>query len=321
MKAYLNDICGPRISEVPEPVPEDDQVLVRSVPVPSIVPTSVSRRGMRMGRWAARARSWKWNGLAKSSRAAPTSRRSRLATGSWDRAAAPLRICARGPGPTAADSCRPGFRAGRGAAHRPDHDARCSGHQRPVAAGSIGACAGRQLGCRADGPSNRQTPGCQARDRIVVRPQAPWTAQGGRRRPRGGFECVRMGRPGSACDGRPGRRPCRRPDLRKGRQSKPACRQGEGRVVNVGRLGGTQGEFDFDLHAARQIRYVGVTFRTRSVQEIRDIFQRVRNDLWPALESGALTLPVDRVFAFDAIGDAFAHVEANRRFGKVVVRL
>ncbi|HWX63325.1 zinc-binding dehydrogenase, partial [Bradyrhizobium sp.] len=37
----------------------------------------------------------------------------------------------------------------------------------------------------------------------------------------------------------------------------------KGRIVNVGRLGGTHADFNFDLHAARRINYIGVTFRTR----------------------------------------------------------
>ena len=37
-----------------------------------------------------------------------------------------------------------------------------------------------------------------------------------------------------------------------------------GRIVNVGRLGGMKGEFDFDLHALKRIDYIGVTFRTRT---------------------------------------------------------
>jgi len=59
----------------------------------------------------------------------------------------------------------------------------------------------------------------------------------------------------------------------------------KGRIVNVGRLGGTHADFNFDLHAARRIHYIGVTFRTRSIEEIRDIFSEVRNDIWPAVES------------------------------------
>src|SRR5207253_5645836 len=53
-----------------------------------------------------------------------------------------------------------------------------------------------------------------------------------------------------------------------------------GRIVNVGRLGGFKGEFDFDLHAMKRIDYIGVTFRTRSVEEVRESVRRTRADLW-----------------------------------------
>jgi len=94
----------------------------------------------------------------------------------------------------------------------------------------------------------------------------------------------------------------------------------KGRIVNVGRLGGTHGDFNFDLHAARRIQYIGVTFRTRSIEEIRDIFTEVQRDIWPAVESRKLQLPIDKVFAFDDIGKAFDRMEANQHLGKIVVR-
>jgi NADPH2:quinone reductase len=95
----------------------------------------------------------------------------------------------------------------------------------------------------------------------------------------------------------------------------------KGRIVNVGRLGGTHADFNFDLHAARRINYIGVTFRTRTIEEIREIFDEVKKDVWPAVEQRKLQLPIDRVFAFDDIGKAFAHMEANRHLGKIVVTL
>ena len=95
----------------------------------------------------------------------------------------------------------------------------------------------------------------------------------------------------------------------------------KGRIVNVGRLGGTRAEFNFDLHAARRIDYVGVTFRTRTIEEVREIFDEVRKDLWGAVESRKLQLPIDKVFSFDEIGKAFEHMEANRHLGKIVVTL
>ena len=95
----------------------------------------------------------------------------------------------------------------------------------------------------------------------------------------------------------------------------------KGRIVNVGRLGGTHADFNFDLHAARRINYIGVTFRTRSIEEIREIFGEVRRDIWGAVEQRKLQLPIDKVFAFDDIGKAFEHMEANRHLGKIVVTL
>jgi NADPH2:quinone reductase len=94
-----------------------------------------------------------------------------------------------------------------------------------------------------------------------------------------------------------------------------------GRIVNVGRLGGTHGDFNFDLHAARRISYIGVTFRSRSVAEIRDIFSAVRDDIWPAVASGKLKLPVDKVYPFAEITSAFEHMEANKHLGKIVVTM
>jgi NADPH:quinone reductase len=92
-----------------------------------------------------------------------------------------------------------------------------------------------------------------------------------------------------------------------------------GRIVNVGRLGGAKREFDFDLHALRRIDYIGVTFRTRSVEEVREINRRMRADLWPAVEAGKLALPIDRTFPLDEAAAALAHMKANKHLGKIVL--
>lgn len=92
-----------------------------------------------------------------------------------------------------------------------------------------------------------------------------------------------------------------------------------GRIVNVGRLGGFKGPFDFDLHALKRIDYIGVTFRTRSPDEVREIVRRMREDLWPHVESGRLALPIDRAYALDEAAAALAHMKANAHFGKIAL--
>ncbi|HUZ71811.1 MAG TPA: zinc-binding dehydrogenase [Stellaceae bacterium] len=92
-----------------------------------------------------------------------------------------------------------------------------------------------------------------------------------------------------------------------------------GRIVNIGRLGGFKGEFDFDLHALRRIDYIGATFRTRSPAEVHEIVRRMRADLWPAVEAGKIRIPIDRVFPLAEAAAAQAHMRANAHFGKVVL--
>ena len=94
-----------------------------------------------------------------------------------------------------------------------------------------------------------------------------------------------------------------------------------GRIVNVGRLGGMKGEFDFDLHALKRIDYIGVTFRTRTPEEVREINRTMRADLWPAFEAGKLSLPIDKTFPIDNVADALAMMRANRHFGKIVLTI
>jgi len=93
------------------------------------------------------------------------------------------------------------------------------------------------------------------------------------------------------------------------------------RIVNVGRLGGGKGEFDFNVHALKRISYIGVTFRTRSSDEVREITRRMRDDLWEAVGGGKLALPIDRVFSLDEAEAAQAHMRANAHFGKILLKI
>jgi NADPH:quinone reductase len=94
-----------------------------------------------------------------------------------------------------------------------------------------------------------------------------------------------------------------------------------GRIVNVGRLAGMKAEFDFDLHALRRIEYIGVTFRTRTLEEVREISRRMRADLWDAVTAGKLKLPIDRRFPLDEAVAAQTHMRENRHFGKIVLAM
>ena len=94
-----------------------------------------------------------------------------------------------------------------------------------------------------------------------------------------------------------------------------------GRIVNVGRLGGFTGELDFDLHAARRIDYIGVTFRTRSEEEVAEIIRLMKDDLWGAVEAGTFTIPIDKEFPLDAAMEAHQYMKDNQHFGKILLTM
>jgi NADPH:quinone reductase len=93
-----------------------------------------------------------------------------------------------------------------------------------------------------------------------------------------------------------------------------------GRIVNVGRLGGGKAEFDFDLHANRRIAYIGVTHRTRSIDELREETRAMWADLAGAVKQKKLSLPVDRIFPLDEAKAAQDYMRANKHFGKILLK-
>ena len=86
-------------------------------------------------------------------------------------------------------------------------------------------------------------------------------------------------------------------------------------------MSGFSGEFDYDLHALKRIQYIGVTFRTRSIEEVRKINRDMRAELWSAVQSGTLSLPIDRVYPLDEAAAALNHMRANTHFGKIVLEV
>ncbi|TGN95692.1 quinone oxidoreductase family protein [Burkholderia sp. USMB20] len=95
----------------------------------------------------------------------------------------------------------------------------------------------------------------------------------------------------------------------------------EARLVNVGRLGGATAAFDFNLHALRRLEYIGVTFRTRSVEQVRSINSRMLADLGQMLADGGPRVPIAHRFAFDDAARALDTLRRSEHFGKLVLAL
>lgn len=97
------------------------------------------------------------------------------------------------------------------------------------------------------------------------------------------------------------------------------CMKVAGRMINIGRLAGEEGMFNFDLHNMNRIQYIGCSFRSRSIFDSIEVILKTSMSLATALKKGALKMPIDKVFPFEKYNDAFARMDTNQNFGKIVI--
>ena len=95
----------------------------------------------------------------------------------------------------------------------------------------------------------------------------------------------------------------------------------KGRLVSVGRNAGQVGDCNLDEVARKRVSIIGVTFRTRSLEESLVSGERFAADMLGAFESGALKPVLDRTFPFEKIADAHAYMLSDAQIGKIVVTM
>ncbi len=93
-----------------------------------------------------------------------------------------------------------------------------------------------------------------------------------------------------------------------------------GRFVSVGRLGAKSAPIDLDLLALKRLKLIGVTFRTRTLQDRIECTQRCGQDLLPLLAAGKIKPVVAEVFPVEKIADAQRLMESDAHIGKIVLR-
>lgn len=94
-----------------------------------------------------------------------------------------------------------------------------------------------------------------------------------------------------------------------------------GRLVNIGLLGGGEGELNMALLLRGRLRIVGSTLRTRPLAEKIRITQQFRERFWPSLTSGELRPIIDTTFPITEAQAAHAYVRQDRNTGKVILLL
>ena len=95
----------------------------------------------------------------------------------------------------------------------------------------------------------------------------------------------------------------------------------KGRLVSVGRNAGQVGDCNLDEIARKRASIIGVTFRTRTVEEALVCSERCAADLLNAFTTGALKPVLDRTFPFAQIAEAHAYMLSDAQIGKIVLTL
>ena len=92
-----------------------------------------------------------------------------------------------------------------------------------------------------------------------------------------------------------------------------------GHIVNIGRLAGMNGIFNYDLHAKRRLHYVGTTGRTRSLEENEMVASLANNDLWESVLAGKIRHVIYKKMHLIKAKEALDIMNNNRHFGKIIL--
>lgn len=90
----------------------------------------------------------------------------------------------------------------------------------------------------------------------------------------------------------------------------------KGRIVNVGRVAGTETTADLEAFSLKRLTLRGVTFRTRGPDEMAAMFTGVR-----ALDLEPLRPTIDRVVSWEQTQEAQSLLATGTVVGKVVIRV
>jgi NADPH2:quinone reductase len=94
-----------------------------------------------------------------------------------------------------------------------------------------------------------------------------------------------------------------------------------GKIVQIGTLAGTKAEIDVGLLLRKRASWIGTTLRARPLEEKIALARRFERLVMPQFASGRLRPVVDHVYDFSEVAESHRHMESDKNFGKIVVRV
>lgn len=99
------------------------------------------------------------------------------------------------------------------------------------------------------------------------------------------------------------------------------CLKTGGRLVLVGLMGGVKAEVNLGLLLTKRLQIFGSVLRSRPLADKIAITQRFLTDWLPLLASGHIKPIIDRVFPLAQASEAHRYMEENRNFGKIILEI
>ena len=95
----------------------------------------------------------------------------------------------------------------------------------------------------------------------------------------------------------------------------------KGRLLQVGLIGGATTEINLGTVMRNRLKIIGSVMRPQSIDEKIAITQRFVDRWLPELKRGVLQPVIDTVFPLGEAQQAHAYMEANRNFGKILLKV
>jgi NADPH:quinone reductase len=94
-----------------------------------------------------------------------------------------------------------------------------------------------------------------------------------------------------------------------------------GRMILVGTVAGASGELDYGLVMRKRLMLIGTVLRSRSIEQKAYATLQFASHVIPLLKSGVVKPIIDAVYPIEEIVEAHKHLESNRNFGKIVIKV
>jgi len=93
----------------------------------------------------------------------------------------------------------------------------------------------------------------------------------------------------------------------------------QGTIVQVGLMGGGQTSVNLGLLLVKRVHWIGTTLRARPIEQKAALSQRFIAEILPRFDDGSLRPVIDTRFALADIADAHRHMESDANIGKILI--